>query len=177
MSVPVISPAEASRRLADGSAVLVDIREPQEHAREAIPGAKLSPLSAFDSRSFAAIRGKGAPAVIFHCQGGRRTAESADRLRECGIPEVYLLEGGLAGWKAAGYATNIDRTKPIEMQRQVQITAGSLVLAGLVLAAAVSPWFAALSAFVGAGLVFAGISGWCGMANLLGFMPWNRVSA
>ena len=176
MSTPVISPAEAKRRLADGSAVLVDIREPQEHAREAIPGAKLSPFSAFDSRSLAAIQGKNAPAVIFHCQGGRRTAENADRLRECGVPEVYLLEGGLTGWKAAGFATSIDRTKPIEMQRQVQITAGSLVLIGLVLSVAVSPWFAALSAFVGAGLVFAGISGWCGMASLLGIMPWNRVS-
>ena len=177
MSVSAISPADAKRRLADGSAVLVDIREPQEHAREAIPGAQLSPLSAFDSRSLAAIQGKDAPAVIFHCQGGRRTAENADRLRECGVPEVYLLEGGLTGWKAVGYATNVDRTKPIEMQRQVQITAGSLVLAGLVLAVAVSPWFAALSAFVGAGLVFAGVSGWCGMANLLGIMPWNRASA
>ena len=176
MSVPVISPAEAKRRLADGSAVLVDIREPQEHAREAIPGARLLPLSAFDSRSLAAIQGQDAPTVIFHCQGGRRTAENADRLRECGVPEVYLLEGGLTGWKAAGYATSMDRTKPIEMQRQVQITAGSLVLAGLILSVAVSPWFATLSAFVGAGLVFAGVSGWCGMANLLGIMPWNRVS-
>ena len=177
MSVPAISPVEAKRRLADGSAVLVDIREPQEHAREAIPGAKLSPLSAFDSRPLSSVQGKGAPAVIFHCQSGRRTAENADRLRDCGVPEVYLLEGGLTGWKAAGFATSIDRTKPIEMQRQVQIAAGSLVLIGLVLSVAVSPWFAALSAFVGAGLVFAGISGWCGMANLLGIMPWNRVSA
>ena len=176
MSLPVISPADAKRRLADGSAVLVDIREPQEHAREAIPGAKLSPLSAFDSRSMAAIQGGNAPAVIFHCQGGRRTAENATRLRECGVPEVYLLEGGLTGWKAAGFATTIDRTKPIEMQRQVQITAGSLVLVGLILAVTISPWFAALSAFVGAGLVFAGISGWCGMANLLGTMPWNRAT-
>jgi hypothetical protein len=60
------------------------------------------------------------------------------------------------------------------MQRQVQIVAGSLVLAGLLLALLISPWFAAVSAFIGAGLVFAGASGWCGMAHLLGAMPWNR---
>jgi len=58
--------------------------------------------------------------------------------------------------------------------RQVQITAGSLVVLGIVLAVLYSPWFMALSAFVGAGLVFAGVSGFCGMANLLAFMPWNR---
>jgi hypothetical protein len=73
--------------------------------------------------------------------------------------------------------TSLDRSKPIEMQRQVQIVAGGLVLLGLVLAVVVSPWFAALSAFVGAGLVFAGVSGWCGMAKVLAVMPWNRLAA
>jgi hypothetical protein len=56
----------------------------------------------------------------------------------------------------------------------VQITAGSLVLIGVILGFAVSPWFFALSAFVGAGLTFAGISGTCAMASLLTVMPWNR---
>ena len=176
MSIPTINPVEARRRLADGSAVLVDIREPMEHAREAIPGAKLSPLSTYDAQSLAGIRGKDAPAVIFHCQSGKRTADNAAQLRQCGIPEVYILEGGLTGWKAAGLPTSIDRTKPIEMQRQVQIAAGSLVLTGLLLAYLVSPWFLALSAFVGAGLVFAGVSGWCGMAKVLDVMPWNRIT-
>lgn len=177
MSIPTINPAEAKRRLADGSAVLVDIREPMEHAREAIPGAKLSPLSTYNAQSLASIQGKNAPAVIFHCQSGRRTADNAVQLRQCGIPKVYILEGGLTGWKSAGLPTSIDRSKPIEMQRQVQIAAGSLVLAGLILAYLVSTWFIALSAFVGTGLVFAGVSGWCGMAKVLGAMPWNRVAA
>lgn len=177
MIIPTIAPVQAKRRLADGSAVLIDIREPMEHAREAIPGAKLSPLSTYDAQSLARIQGKDAPAVIFHCQSGKRTADNAAKLRQCGIPEVYILEGGLSGWKSAGLPTSIDRTKPIEMQRQVQITAGSLVLTGLVLAYLVSPWFIVLSAFVGTGLVFAGVSGWCGMAKVLGAMPWNRVKA
>ena len=67
-----------------------------------------------------------------------------------------------------------DRKQPIEIMRQVQITAGSLVVIGVVLAFTVAPAFIALSAFVGAGLVFAGVSGWCGMAKLLALMPWNR---
>jgi hypothetical protein len=79
------------------------------------------------------------------------------------------------GWKAAGYATRVDRTKPIELQRQVQIAAGTLVLLGLLLAWLAAPQFILLSAFVGGGLVFAGVSGWCGMAQLLGALPWNRA--
>ncbi len=177
MSLPTMSPVEAKRRLASGSAILVDIREPMEHAREAIPGAQLHPLSAFDAQALSALGSANARALIFHCQGGKRTADNADRLRGCSVPEAYILEGGLSGWKAAGYATSIDRTKPIELQRQVQITAGLLVLTGLLLAWLVSPLFLGLSAFVGGGLVFAGISGWCGMARILGLMPWNRLSA
>jgi rhodanese-related sulfurtransferase len=167
----MITPQEARRRLAGGSAILVDIRERMEHAREAIPGARSQPLSTFDP---AALRG--APAVIFHCQSGKRTCENAGRLLGCGAAETYLLEGGLSGWKQAGYPTNLDRSQPIELQRQVQIAAGALIIAGLILSWLASPLFLAVPAFVGTGLVFAGVSGWCGMARLLGLMPWNRTA-
>lgn len=172
MTLPTLTPDEARRRIADGSAILIDIREAAEHAREAIPGAMSHPLSALDAAALA-----GSPvAVIFHCQGGKRTSDNAGRLKACGVGEAYLLEGGLSAWKSAGFETRIDRGKPIEMQRQVQIAAGSLILAGFVLAWLVSPLFLGLSAFVGAGLVFSGISGWCGMAHLLGLLPWNRAA-
>lgn len=177
MTIPMMTPAEARRRLDEGSAVLVDIREPMEHAREAILGAKLCPLSQLDQARLSALAGKNASAVIFHCQGGKRTRDNADRLQACGPPQAYMLEGGLAGWKSAGYPTRIDRAQPIELQRQVQIAAGSLILLGLVLAWLVSPLFLALTAFVGGGLVFAGTSGWCGMAHLLALLPWNRKPA
>ena len=175
MTLPVITPAEARRRLDDGSAMLVDIREPLEHAREAIPGATSCPLSQLDRETLSTLAGGNTPVIIFHCQGGRRTSDNADRLRACSLPEAYVLEGGLAGWKSAGYPTRIDRTRPIELQRQVQIAAGSLILLGLLLAWMVSPLFIGLTAFVGLGLVFAGLSGWCGMARLLAVLPWNRV--
>ena len=109
MSIAIIKADEARRRVADGSAILVDIREPLEHAREAIPGARSAPLSAFKENCFA---GAGSPAIIFYCQGGKRTADNAEKLSRCGAQDVYLLEGGLQGWKAAGLPTRIDRSKP-----------------------------------------------------------------
>ena len=87
-----------------------------------------------------------------------------------------MLEGGLDAWKKAGLPVSLDRSQPIDIMRQVQIAAGSLVLLGVVLGAFVSPNFYALSGFVGAGLTFAGISGFCGMARVLGAMPWNQPS-
>lgn len=172
MSIPAITATEARKRLEEGSAILVDIREPAEHAREKIPGAQSMPLSRFDAARLA-----GGKAVIFHCQSGNRTRTNADKLCVVEAPEMYVLEGGITGWKSAGYATKLDRSKPIELQRQVQIAAGSLTVLGLLLALLISPWFALLSAFVGCGLMFAGVSGWCGMARLLATMPWNKAAA
>ena len=172
MTIRTIDAREARRLMEEKGAKLVDIREPMEHARESIPGAELAPLSKMPMRALSSN-----PVVIFHCQGGNRTAANTDKLAACGVPEVYVLKGGLSGWKEAGLPTSLDRSKPIEMQRQVQIAAGSFVLLGLMLAVAISPWFAVLSAFIGAGLVFAGVSGWCGMAKVLAVMPWNRFPA
>jgi hypothetical protein len=69
-----------------------------------------------------------------------------------------------------------DPRAPLELQRQVQIAVGTMILAGFALAWLVSPWFLALPLFAGAGLVFAGLTGFCGMARLLAAMPWNRPS-
>jgi rhodanese-related sulfurtransferase len=87
------------------------------------------------------------------------------------------LTGGIDGWAAAGLPVEVDRGKPIEIMRQVQIAAGVLVLTGVILGLLVAPGFFGLSAFVGAGLTFAGLTGWCGMAKLLAVMPWNRAAA
>lgn len=176
MTISTLSPLEAERALAANRAVLVDVRDAAENARESIPGACLVPLAKLAEHDFSAERAR-APMVIFHCQSGMRTRANAGLLAGTCFPEAKILEGGLAGWKAAGLPTKLDKTKPIEMQRQVQIAAGTLVLVGLALGATVSPWFAGLSAFVGGGLLFAGVTGWCGMARVLAFMPWNRQAA
>ena len=169
-----IDPRSAKALLEDGAAVLIDIREPDEHARERIPQATNAPLSRLEGTPLP--RGR-APIAIFHCRSGARTAEAAQRLLATGFAEVRCLEGGIEAWKKAGLPVALDRAAPLPLMRQVQIAAGSLVVLGVVLAALVSPWFVLLAGFVGAGLVFAGVTGFCGMARLLAVMPWNRQPA
>jgi rhodanese-related sulfurtransferase len=155
-------------------AVLIDVREPDEYAREHIPGARLVPLSGFNPSDFESDPAK---IGVFHCGSGARTANEASRILKTGFGEVYQLSGGIQGWKQAGLPVNFNSKAPISLMRQVQITAGSLIVLGVILAVFVSPWFMALSGFVGAGLVFAGLSGTCAMASLLALMPWNRQQA
>jgi len=169
-----IKPEAAAALLREG-ATLIDVREPDEHARERIPGARNMPLSRMEEAELAVQQGK---PVLFHCRSGARTAGIADRLSaKAGLCEAFVVEGGLDAWKRAGLPVAEDRRQPLPMMRQVQIAAGSLVVLGVVLGALVSPWFFALSGFVGAGLVFAGVTGTCGLASLLGVMPWNRRAA
>lgn len=169
-----IGPARAAEMIATGKAVLIDVRESDEYAREHIAGARSMPLSRFDGGSF--VR-EGINAAIFHCASGRRTEQAAATLEACGLDTVLCLEGGLEGWKRAGLPVEYNRRAPLPLQRQVLIAAGSLVVLGVALAALVSAWFVLLCAAVGAGLVLAGITGFCGMARLLAVMPWNRRAA
>jgi rhodanese-related sulfurtransferase len=171
VTLPTID-AKQAKLLIDQGAVLVDIREADEHARERVPGARNRPLS-----KLTALESGGAKIVIFHCRSGARTAANAPRLASATDCQASILEGGLNAWKRAGLPVTTDTRQPIEIMRQVQITAGSLVLLGVALGLWVSPAFFGLSAFVGAGLVFAGVSGWCGMAKMLAYMPWNRRAA
>lgn len=164
--------AKEARRLIEAGAVLVDIREPDEHAREHIAGAQSAPVSTLPGR---ALETNGAQQIIFHCRSGARTASNAARLSQAAPCEAYLLEGGLEAWKKAGLPVRTDRSQPLEIMRQVQLAAGSLIVLGVVLGAFISPWFYLLSGFVGAGLVFAGATGHCGLALLLQRMPWNRM--
>jgi len=166
-----ISPARAADLMRKG-AVLIDIRERDEHARERIPGARHHALSRLDQ---GALAREGDDVLVFHCRSGARTKGNAARLAAAaGGCEAYVLEGGLDAWKKAGLPVTLDRSQPIDIMRQVQIGAGSLVLIGVLLGAVVNPGFYALSGFVGAGLLVAGTTGFCGMARLLAVMPWNK---
>lgn len=167
-----VDAATLKRWLDEDKAVLIDVREVDEYVREHIPGARLVPLSAFDPADFPRDQDK---IGVFHCASGNRTCQAADRLLATGFADVYHLDGGIGAWKKAGLPINLNRRMPISIMRQVQITAGSLVVLGALLAVLLSPWFIALSAFVGAGLVLAGASGHCLMADMVSFMPWNRV--
>jgi len=165
-------PQTVKQWLDSGHAILINVREPSEYAREHIIGARLVPLSGFDRADFAADADK---TVVFYRQSSSRTTANAERILAHNFLSVHMLDGGLAAWKQAGFPVHFDRRAPIDIMRQVQITAGSLVVLGVLLALFVSPWFLLLSGFVGAGLTFAGITGWCGMARLLARMPWNQI--
>lgn len=171
MTIPTLSPAD-TRDAIDAGARLVDIRGADEHARERIPGAINLPLARI------ADLPRDGQAVVFHCRSGMRTAANSVQLADAaGNAPAYILGGGIDAWRSAGHATIADNSQPLEIMRQVQITAGALVLAGVLLGLFAAPGFIGLSVFVGAGLVFAGATGWCGMANLLRVMPWNRNAA
>lgn len=111
-----IHPREAAERLRTGEAVLVDIREQAEHAREHIAGARLVELSRMH-RERLAEQTAGAATVIFHCQGGNRTKANAAQLAACACGEALILEGGLAEWKRAGLPTRLAGSTPLEVQR------------------------------------------------------------
>jgi rhodanese-related sulfurtransferase len=173
-ALPTIPPHRAAELMQRG-AILIDIREADEHARERIPGARHHALSRLE------VEGPARPGdtiLIFHCRSGARTKANAPKLAAAATScEVYMLEGGIDAWKRAGLPTAVDRKQPIELNRQVQIVVGSLVLLGVLLGATVWPGFYVLSGFVGAGLLFAGVSGFCGMALVLAKMPWNNRNA
>ncbi len=167
-----LPPADVRARINDGRAVLIDIREADEFARSHIAGAQSQPLSGWER---AHIRIAPGADVIFTCRSGMRTAGACDRLAARVAGQAFVLEGGLDGWSKAGLPLAVDAKAPLEIMRQVQIAAGALVLLGVVLGFLVSPAFFGLAAFVGAGLTFAGATGFCGMARLLMLAPWNRA--
>jgi len=171
-----VPPAEVERMLGAGEAVLVDVRMPFEHTEERIAGSRLEPLSGFDPEK---VRGEhGDRTVVFMCRTGKRSAVAARRFAGATGDRGLHLAGGIVAWRAERLPViHPALATRLPVMRQVQIAAGSLVAVGVALGVLVSPWLLALPAFAGCGLVFAGATGWCGMAKLLAAMPWNRVGA
>lgn len=154
--------------------LLVDVREPAEHAGEKISGSVLLPLSKFDPAQIPSNPDK---KLVLYCRSGNRSAQAAQKLFAAGFTDVTHLSCGIGDWKEHGLPTEVNKNAPISMMRQVQIVAGSLVFIGTMLGVFVSPAFLFLSGFVGAGLMFAGITDTCAMAMLLAKLPYNQKSA
>ncbi len=93
-----------------------------------------------------------------------------------GLSDVINIEGGTSAWEQAGLPV-VRGKKAMSLERQVRIAAGSLILVGVILSFVVHPYLIGISAFVGAGLVFAGITDTCGMGMMLAKMPWNQVKS
>jgi rhodanese-related sulfurtransferase len=152
---------------------LIDVREFPEFAAGRPPGARLIPLREIDRRATGID--PTLPIYVF-CRTGRRSAEAREKLLSLGFGEVRNVAGGIVAWQNAGYPLEKEERAPWSLERQVRVAAGSLVLLGALLAVFVESRFIWLSAFVGAGLVFAGVTDFCGMSLLLSRLPWNRPS-
>ena len=169
-----LPPAELRRRLDAGEPLqLVDVREEPEFAAGRLAGARLFPLGEIEKRAGELDRSQ--PLVLI-CRSGKRAGQARERLTRLGFNQLASLSGGLTAWEADGLPVEKDEHAPWSLERQVRVAAGALVFIGVSLGWFVHPGFYGLSAFVGAGLVFAGVSDWCGMGLLLAKAPWNRRS-
>lgn len=168
--LPKMTAQEVLRRMNAGTVRLVDIREPDEVAALRIPGAEVAPLSVI--RWTPLPRASEDKPVVFTCRSGRRTHEGSPLLAEVAAGPAWQLEGGVNAWVQAGQPVEQGK-KTLSMQRQIQIGAGGLSLLGLLGSTVWAPaiW---LTVFVAAGLTFAGLTGFCGLALLLKRMPWNK---
>lgn len=159
--------------LENGEAVLVDVREPAEHAASNIEGAVPLPLGKINKTTAPPCAGK---KLVIHCQKGRRGETACKKLlSENPNLDIYNLEGGIEAWSANGFAVISSSKAFLPLDRQVQLTIGICVLMGSLLGYFISPKFFLLTGFFGAGLTFAGLTGFCGLALLMAKMPWNKV--
>ena len=153
------------------AALLLDVRTPAEFRESHIQGAVLHPITELNP-DFVRTQLGGDRECIIVCGSGGRARKAADSLCAAGLSHIKILEGGMKAWTSHGLPT-IDGAKTVSLERQVRISAGSLVLLGALLGYFVNPAWIALSGFIGAGLVFSGVTDTCGMALMLARMPWN----
>lgn len=151
---------------------LIDVRTPAEYREVHATLARNEPLDQLDCAKLLSGRRDPSRPLFVICRSGSRGKQACDKLTAAGCDQVINVEGGTSAWEQAGLPVQRGR-KTISLERQVRIAAGSLVLLGVGLSF-VHPYLIGLSAFVGAGLVFAGVTDTCGMGMLLARMPWNR---
>ena len=169
----------SSKRLVEldgqGNVDLIDVRTPAEFREVRAVMARNVPLESLDPHAVMKERnGTANDPLYVICHAGNRASKACQQFIDAGYTNVVNVEGGTQAWDEAGLPV-VRGKKTIPLERQVRIAARFLVLLGAVLGFFVNPYFVGLSAFVGAGLLFAGITDNCGMAMLLARMPWNQV--
>lgn len=176
MNFTTISPQELHDAVQAGKNVeLIDVRTPVEFREVHVSFARNVPLDQLDAAQLAAGRTGTSPPLYVICRSGGRGQQACSKLLAAGLTNVVNVEGGTQAWDQAGLPV-VRGPQAMSLERQVRIAAGALVLLGSALGAFVSPYWIGLAAFVGAGLVFAGITDTCGMGMLLARMPWNQVA-
>ena len=165
-----MSVSQLAKCCESGGAILLDVRTPAEFQEVHVPQAKSVPLDKLDPAAF----DKSQPLLVI-CRSGGRGQKACEKLRAAGFTATNI-EGGTLAWEQAGLPVVRGR-KTMSLERQVRIVAGGIAGIGAILALVVHPWFAGIPAFIGAGLVFAGITDTCTMGMVLARMPWNRRGA
>ena len=173
MTIETIAASDIEAERARNS-LLLDVRSPAEFRGGHVRGAVNLPLELVTVAKVSTLRG-GNPDrhVVLLCAAGKRATVAAERLSGKGL-QILVVTGGTAACATAGLPLDKISNGVISVERQVRIAAGTLVFGGVLLGANVHPGFYALSAFVGAGLVFAGVTDWCGMGLLIARAPWNK---
>lgn len=167
-------PQDLKSRMASGqSPKLLDVRTPAEFAACHVDGAINVPLDQLTPERVRAVGIASDEVVGVLCQKGGRASQATEKLSAAGFRAI-CVEGGTLACKDAGVPLVTTGKDVMSIERQVRIGAGALVVTGVIFGALVAPAFYALSGFVGAGLIFAGVTDWCGMGILLSKMPWNR---
>jgi rhodanese-related sulfurtransferase len=175
MSGTTISPSRLNELNNAGEKLeLIDVRTPVEYRELHVEFARNVPLDQLNPSSVIAARtGTADQPLYVVCRSGGRSQQACDRFVQAGYTNVVNVEGGTLACEQAGLPL-VRGAKAMSLERQVRIAAGSLVLVGVILAYFVHPYLIGISAFVGAGLVFAGITDTCGMGMILARMPWNQ---
>jgi rhodanese-related sulfurtransferase len=177
MSVPTLSPAELLSRWQAGALMdILDVRTPAEFREVHVSGSRNLPLGDFDPSQVMQQRSQPSQPLYVICRSGSRGQQAAEQFHRAGYTNVVNIEGGTLACIAAGFPV-IRGKKGVSLERQVRIAAGSFVLLGVILGTWVHPAAYGLSAFIGAGLLFSGITDTCGMGMILAKLPWNRVAS
>jgi rhodanese-related sulfurtransferase len=176
MNVQTVSPQRLAALRHEGQATdLIDVRTPVEFREVHVEGARNVPLEKLDPADVMRSRSEADDEPLYViCRSGSRGRQACEKLLAAGCTNVFNVEGGTLACAEAGLSV-VRGKKAISLERQVRIAAGSLVFISVLLAWLVHPAFAGLAAFVGAGLVFSGVTDTCGMGLLLARMPWNRI--
>lgn len=171
-----VAPAELTRRLSeDPELMIVDVRTPGEFDTTHIRGSYNVPLDLLTEHT-ADLAERMHDHVVLVCQSGARASKARSALHDAGFDTVDVLEGGIAGYQEAG-GTVVGRGSRWAMDRQVRMTAGSLVLLGTLAGQLIHPRLGLFAGAIGAGLTYSALSDSCAMASVLSRMPWNRVTS
>lgn len=168
--VEKMNATSVSKLVQEDKAVLIDIRTPTEILEREIPNSVLVPFDLVSPERIKTLAGEDKKAV-FVCRSGSRAMQAAEAVADS--IDTAVLDGGIVAWNEKGLPVT-EGAKRIPLDRQVLIAVGSLLLFTLFLMYTISTKFVVLVAFFGAAMIFAGITGSCGMARILLLMPWNK---